>query len=215
MEGIAAHIGPYLQQYGYPVLFAVILVESFGIPTPGQTLLITAALLAATGHLNLWLVLITAFAAATVGDNIGYMLGRRGGRRLILRYGGWVGLNRRRFRRLNIHFGRYGGWFVTFARFFDVLRQVNGVLAGTVDMPFYRFLLFNSLGAALWVSLWGFGSYYLGRGLDQWVGMFDHIAIWLVLAVVASGLLFFIVWLARLLWRRWHAVPADDSSSES
>ncbi|MGH8224765.1 MAG: DedA family protein [Gammaproteobacteria bacterium] len=212
MGGITAHITPYLQQYGYPILFAIVLVESFGIPAPGQTLIITAALLAATGHLNLWAVLITAFAAAVLGDSIGYMLGRRGGRRLLLRYGGWVGLNRHRFRRLNKHFGRYGGWFVTFARFFDVLRQINGILAGTVDMPFYRFLLFNAIGAALWVSLWGFGSYYLGRGLNEWIGMFDAIATWLVLAVIAGGIIFFLVWLTRFLWRRYRQARANHAS---
>lgn len=202
MGGIAAHIEPYLQQYGYPVLFLVVLVESFGVPAPGQTLLVTAALLAATGSLNIWLVLVVAFVAAVCGDNIGYLLGQRGGRRLILRYGKWVGLNRHRFRRLRIHFGRYGDWFVIFARFFDVLRQLNGIFAGTVDMPLYRFTLFNALGAALWVSLWGFGAYYLGRGLSQWVGRFDTIATWLVLAVVAAGILFGFYWLVRWLWRR-------------
>lgn len=211
MEGIAAHITPYLQQYGYPVLFAIILIESFGILAPGQTLLITAALLAGTGRLNIWLVLLTAFSAAVIGDSIGYLLGHRGGRRLLLRYGGWVGLNRQRFRRLNKHFGRYGGWFVTFARFFDVLRQINGLLAGTVEMPFYRFLLFNSLGAALWVSVWGFGSYYLGRGLDQWVGMFDTIAVWLMLAALAGGVLLFLNWFVRFLWRRYRRPDTDES----
>ncbi len=211
MGGIAAHITPYLQQYGYPILFVVILVESFGIPAPGQTLLITAALFAATGRLHLGLVLVTAFSAAIIGDSIGYMLGHRGGRRLLLRYGGWVGLNRHRFRRLNTHFGRYGGWFVTFARFFDVLRQINGVLAGTVEMPFYRFLVFNSFGAALWVSVWGFGAYYLGRGLDQWVGMFDTIAAWLLLAVLAGGVLLFLTWLTRFLWRRYRQARANQN----
>ncbi len=213
MGGIAAHIEPYLENYGYPVLFIVVLVESFGIPAPGQTLLITAALLAATGHLHIWWVLIVAFAAAVIGDNIGYALGQRGGRRLILRYGRWIGLNRHRFRRLRVYFGHYGDAFVVFARFFDVLRQLNGIFAGTVDMRLYRFVLFNALGAALWVSLWGFGAYYLGRGLNDWVGRFDTIATWLVLVVIAAGILFGLYALARWLWSRYRRVRADRNNS--
>ncbi len=209
MGSITAHIEPYLQQYGYPVLFFVIFVESFGVPAPGQTLLITAALLAATGHLDIWLVLAIAFVAAVGGDSIGWTLGQRGGRRLILRYGRWVGLNRHRFRRLNQHFGRYGDWFVTFARFFDITRQINGILAGTVRMPFLRFLLFNALGAAMWVSAWGFASYYLGRGLDQWIGRFDAVATWLVLAVIAAAILFGLYALVRWLWSRYRRARAD------
>jgi membrane protein DedA with SNARE-associated domain len=193
------------------VLFFVILVESFGILAPGQTLLITAALLAATGKLSIWLVLAIAFVAAVIGDNIGYFLGQQGGRRLILRYGRWIGLNRHRFRRLRRYFARYGDWFVLFARFFDVLRQLNGIFSGTVDMRFYRFALLNALGAALWVSLWGFGAYYLGRGLNQWVSRFDRIATWLVLVVLAAGVLLGLYALVRWLYFRYgRSEPRDN-----
>lgn len=202
MGGITEFIGPYLEEYGYPVLFFVVLVESFGVPAPGQTLLVMAALLAATGHFELPVVLVTVFSAAVIGDSIGWLLGHRGGRRLILRYGGWVGLNRHRFRRLHRYFHSYSGWFVTFARFFDVARQINGLLAGSVKMAFPRFLLFNALGAALWVSLWGFGAYYLGLGLDQSFGAFDAVVTWLMLAVAAAGALALVYWLVRRLLQR-------------
>jgi|SRR5690625_2250585 len=202
MSGLTQIIQGYLDQYGYPVLFFVVLVESFGVPAPGQTLLITGALLAATGHLHLWGVLLTVFAAAVIGDSIGYGLGRQGGRRLILRYGGWVGLNRHRFRRLARSFDRFGGWFVTFARFIDVLRQINGVLAGSVKMPFARFALFNALGAALWVAGWGFAAYYLGRGLEQWLGTFDIIITWLFMVIFVAGFVFLLYRFVRWLWGR-------------
>lgn len=213
MQGITDFIQGYLQQYGYPVLFFVVLVESFGVPAPGQTLLITAALLAATGHLDLWAVLVITFVAAVTGDSIGWFLGHRGGRRLILRYGGWVGLNRHRFRRLHKHFHRHGEWFVTFARFIDFLRQINGLLAGTVRMPFWRFLIFNALGAALWVSAWGFGAYYLGQALEHWLDTFDLIVTWLFMVVMGAGLAYILYQLTRWLWKRHKARAAAEQQS--
>lgn len=197
MGGIVHAIQSYLEQYGYPILFVTVFVESFGIPAPGQTLLITAAIFAATGKLVLWGVLVTAFAAAVIGDSLGYLMGLKGGRRLLIRYGGRFGIHRRRLSRLTRRFNRHGGWFVAFARFFDVLRQVNGLLAGSVEMPFHRFLFFNAAGAALWVSLWGIGAYYLGRGLRDWLHTFDFVATWLVIGVLALALVLVGWWLVR------------------
>lgn len=212
MGGIIEFVGPYLEEYGYSVLFLVVLVESFGVPAPGQSLLIMAALLAAAGHLDLWAVLATVFLAAVIGDSIGWFLGHRGGRRLILRYGSWVGLTRYRFRRLHRYFESYSGWFVTFARFFDVARQINGLLAGSVKMPFPRFLLFNAIGAAMWVSLWGFGSYYMGIGLDQSFAPFDVIVAWLMFIVAVAALLVVLYWFIRWLVQRRR--PARSESPD-
>ncbi|HEX5313819.1 MAG TPA: DedA family protein [Gammaproteobacteria bacterium] len=218
MSGIVAAIQGYLEQYGYPVLFVVVLIESFGVPAPGQTLLIAAALLAATSHLVLAWVLLTAFAGAVIGDSLGYLLGRRGGRKLLIRYGGRIGITKRVVVKVRRKFRRYGGWFVTFARFFDVLRQINGIVAGSARMSFGRFILFNVIGAALWVSLWGFGSYYLGRGLSEWLGDFFHVyATWFLVAVLvfAIVLVSFALWhrarRARKRARRRFARPADES----
>lgn len=214
MGGVTGLIQTYLEQYGYPVLFFVIFVESFGIPAPGLTLLVTAALLAATGHLSLWIVLAVAFVAAVGGDSIGWFLGHTGGRRMILRYGRWIGLNRHRFRRLRRYFRRWGEWFVTFARFVDILRQLNGLLAGSVRMPFLRFLIFNALGAALWVCIWGFAAFYLGQALENLLDTFDFYITWLFIAVMAGGLLFLLYRLAGWLWQRCkrRAAPRDSSS---
>lgn len=207
MGGIVHVIQSYLEQYGYPILFVTVFVESFGIPAPGQTLLITAALFAATGKLVLWGVLLTAFGAAVIGDSLGYLMGWKGGRRLLIRYGGRFGIHRRRLSKLTRRFNRHGIWFVAFARFFDVLRQVNGIVAGSAEMPFYRFLIFNAAGAALWVSLWGFGAYYLGRGLRDWVKTFDVFATWLVLGVLALGIALVATWLLLRHRRNRQAPP--------
>lgn len=190
---------PYLSAYGYPVLFLVIFVESFGVPSPGQTLLIAAALLAAHGKLNIVLVLTTAWIAAVSGDALGYWIGMQGGRRLLLRFGRYVRIGRRDIRKMEKSFNRFGGWFVTLARFFEILRQVNGIVAGIMEMPFRRFLLFNGSGAVLWVAVWGFGTWKLGthmRGYEHWL---DQAGSLLVLGGIALALL--IVWLLHRSWR--------------
>lgn len=190
---------PYLGHYGYALLFAIIFVESFGIPAPGQTLLIAAAVLAAHAKLNIVLVLLVAFAAAVSGDSLGYWIGYFGGHSLIRRFGKYVRIREQHVQRMEIIFARYGGWFVTFARFFEVLRQVNGLVAGIAAMPFRRFLLFNACGAVLWVGVWGLGTFYLGRHLRRYAGYFDEVSLFFILALVALlvGLLWYLLVHAR------------------
>lgn len=155
----------FLRDYGYAALFCVVLVENFGIPAPGQTLLITAAVLAAQGKLNLAAVLLDASLAATLGACIGYWIGVKGGRRLVLRFGRYVRIGEPALQRLESRFSHYGGWFVAFARFFEVLRQLNGVIAGIAGMPLKYFLPANVAGAVLWTCVWGLGSWRLGRDI--------------------------------------------------
>lgn len=187
---------PYLKDYGYPVLFFVIFVESFGIPAPGQTVLIAAALFAVEHKLNIALVLATAWLAGFSGNLLAYWLGLRGGRRLILRYGRYFRIGRRQVRKLEKTFARYGGWFVTFARFFEVLRQLNGVVAGTAEMPFRSFLVFNALGTFLWVGTWGYGSWHFGRHMQDYENPLDQGTFLLFLLALAAFLL------AMLVFRR-------------
>ncbi|HET7650269.1 MAG TPA: DedA family protein [Gammaproteobacteria bacterium] len=184
---------PYLSAYGYPVLFMVIFIESFGIPAPGQTLLIASALLAAHGKLSIALVLMTAFFAAVAGDSLGYWIGMQGGRRLLLRFGRYVRIGRREIRKMERAFNRFGGWFVTFARFFEVLRQVNGIVAGTMEMPFRRFLMFNGTGALLWVTVWGFGTWRLGTHMRGFENVFEQAGTLLFIAGVAVLLIVLLV----------------------
>lgn len=186
---------PYMTHYGYVVLFAIIFVESFGLPAPGQTLLIAAAVLAAHGKLNIALVLFSAFAAAVIGDSLGYCIGYFGGHRLIRRFGKYVRIGDPQIQRMQISFARYGGWFVTFARFFEILRQVNGLVAGIAAMRFRRFLLFNAAGALLWIGVWGLGTFYLGRHLRRYAGYFDEVSLFFILALVIllGGLVWYLL----------------------
>ena len=158
----------FLRDYGYVMLFCVVLAESFGIPAPGQTLLIATALLAAHGDLNIGIVLTSAFMGTALGGIIGYGIGQYGGRRVILRFGRYVRIGKPELRRLEDSFTRYGMWFVVAARFFEVLRQLNAIVAGTVGMPLRRFLLSNFAGAALWVGVWGYGSWKLGKQMENY-----------------------------------------------
>ena len=168
------HLHDFLYDYGYAALFFVVLVENFGIPAPGQTLLITAAVLAAHGKLNIAAILLDAFLAATIGACIGYWIGVKGGRRLVLRFGRYVRIGEPELQRLEDRFSRYSGWFVTFARFFEILRQLNGVVAGIAGMPLRYFLPANAAGAALWVGVWGLGSWRLGRHIQDYENLTEE-----------------------------------------
>jgi membrane protein DedA with SNARE-associated domain len=153
---------PYVHQYGAGAVFLILTFESFGVPLPGESLLIVASILAGRGDISYTTLVLSAWAGAVVGDSIGYLIGRSFGRALLQRYGSKVGLTAERLVKVEGVFARYGPAAVAFARFFDVLRQLNGVVAGSMDMPWRRFVLFNALGAALWVMTWTVAGYYVG-----------------------------------------------------
>lgn len=188
--------GPYIERYGYAAVFAGVMVESFGIPAPGQSLVMAGALLASQGDMHIVLLLLTAWSAAVIGDNIGYAIGHFGGRRLVLHHGRYVGVRADHLERVERFFDRYGGGIVVAARFFEVLRQLNGVIAGTAGMPWWRFLAFNATGAALWVSLWGLGVFYLGRHMEQVLAVFKRFEPYIVFVGVFAvvGLVLFLFW---------------------
>jgi membrane protein DedA with SNARE-associated domain len=162
MNDLVATVKPYLDQYGYWAVFGAILLEDFGVPLPGETLLIAGALLASQGTMHIVPLLLIAWIGAVTGDNIGYGIGRFGGRRLVLRYGPYLLVTERRLQRVEAVFRRRGGVIVVAARFFAVLRQLNGIVAGIAKMPWWQFLPYNGLGAALWVGFWGTLFYQVG-----------------------------------------------------
>ncbi len=191
----------YLLEYGYSALFVVVLLESMGVPGPGQALLIAAALLAAHGKLDISLVLTTAIVGTTLGGMIGYWIGRRGGHALILRFGRFLKIGERELRRLETSFERYGFWFVLAARFFEVLRQIQGIVAGTVEMSFRRFFIANLGGGILWSLAWGLGSWKLGRQIHSYDDLTDKAG----LIVVALSLGVLLVLLGIYLRHRWRS----------
>jgi membrane protein DedA with SNARE-associated domain len=153
----------FLHEYGVVAVFVILTLESLGAPLPGESLLILASVLAARGEMSFPLMLLFAWVGSVLGDNIGYLIGKVLGRTAVLRYGEKIGINAERLGRIEAVFARYGPVTVGAARFFNLLRQLNGVVAGTLGMDWWRFLLFNALGGALWVLTWGLVGYYLGE----------------------------------------------------
>lgn len=196
IEEAVARVEPWLQRYGYGAVFALVGVEGFGIPAPGQTILEAgaAASAAADSRLRIHWVLLTAFLAASLGNTLGFLIGRAGGRPLLQR----LHIPERHLNRVESGFERYGGWLIVFARFFDGPRQLNGIAAGVLEMPWARFMAFNLAGAALWACFWGLGVYYLDLHLDQLVALLRHINPWIAAAtLVGLGALVALLWLKR------------------
>jgi membrane protein DedA with SNARE-associated domain len=153
-----------LETYGYWAVLAFVGIESMGVPFPGETMLIAAGVYAgATGRLDIGLVLIAAATGAIVGDNIGYTVGRFGGSKLLTGHGHRVGLNRRRIKLIRYLFWRRGNMVVFGGRFISVLRTYAALFAGTAQMPWPSFLLWNALGGVVWALAYGLASFWLGR----------------------------------------------------
>jgi membrane protein DedA with SNARE-associated domain len=152
----------FIQAYGVLAVTIILTLEAIGFPVPGESLLIFSALMASRHEMSLPALLISAWAGSVIGDNIGYLIGRKLGRAAVTRYGSKIGLTPSRFDKIEGMFTKYGPVTVIFARFVNVLRQLNGVVAGTLGMHWLRFLAYNAIGAALWVGFWVLVPYYLG-----------------------------------------------------
>ena len=198
-----ARVQPWLDRYGYGAVALAVGVEGAGIPAPGETLLIAAAADAVTSpRLHIGWLLLATFAAAALGNTLGYLIGRWGGRALLRR----LRIDERHLQRVETAFARWGGWVIAFARFFDGPRQLNGIAAGILGMPWQRFTLFNLLGAALWVGFWGIGVYYLDEHLSDIVALIHRVNPWMAAATLAV-----VGVLALFIWRRLaHQKTADN-----
>ncbi|MFC8712651.1 DedA family protein [Streptomyces sp. NPDC057197] len=183
LPGPLEHLAPLLSQYGYLAVGGVVLVEDVGVPAPGETILLAAGVYAGAGELNVLAVGLIAFAAAVIGDNIGYLIGHFGGRAFVHRWGKYIFLTPKRFETAERFFTRHGGKIVTVARFVEGLRQANGIIAGTTGMHWLRFLAFNALGAALWVGLWVSVAYFAGTHIDTVYDTIKRYEVWVLVAV--------------------------------
>jgi membrane protein DedA with SNARE-associated domain len=158
---IASFADSLLANFGYLAVFAVVAIESLGIPAPGETVLVAAGIYAgATHNLDITGVLAASVAGAVIGDNIGCMIGRRGGYRLLLRHGHRVHVHERHLKVARYVFDRHGGKVVFFGRFVSILRTYAAFLAGVSQMDFRRFFLFNLAGGLVWSLVFGLAAYY-------------------------------------------------------
>lgn len=201
---ISNHLDALLASYGYGAVALFIFLESTGVPSPGETMLITAGAYAgATHRLEIVWVVVTAWLAAVVGDNVGFAIGREGGWRLVR------GVARRfhvddRTLKIGVYLFRcYGGRVVFFGRFVPLLRTWGALLAGVNRMPWRRFLVWNGTSALAWATLWGGLSYTFGSVLQAYAANIAFIAIG-VAAVISAA-----VSIALARTRRELAAKAD------
>jgi membrane protein DedA with SNARE-associated domain len=191
---------PLIRQYGVLVVTVVLTFESLGAPLPGESLLIVASVLAGRGDISFPALLFFAWLGAVMGDNIGYVIGKKLGRAAVLRYGKKIGLTPDRLQKIEEVFARFGPATVAFARFVNILRQLNGVVAGILNMDWRRFLIFNALGGALWVLFWGFAGFFLGEHISKISSLardFGLAGAIIVIAILVVALLY--------AWRRGEA----------
>jgi membrane protein DedA with SNARE-associated domain len=170
--------------YGLVTVAAIVGFECIGVPLPGETALLAAAIYAGTKHdLNITAVIATAAGAAIVGRMIGYAIGRSFGYRLLLRYGGYVGITEARIKLGQYLFLRQGGKIIFFAQFVPILRTVAGLFAGANFMPWRGFVIANIAGSVLWAVIYGVGAYSLGREFEKLEG--SVVVIFAVITVVS------------------------------
>ena len=187
-------IDSWLSSYGYLVVFLLVMVESIGVPVPGETALIGAALYAGSTHkLEIWWVIAVAIAGAVLGDNIGFSIGRYGGAKLLLRYGHKIHLHEGRLKIGIWLFRRHGGKVVFWGRFVSILRTWAAFLAGANHMDWPRFLAFNAAGGIVWATVYGVAYYEFGGSLRKLSTTID-----VVLGVAGTAVLVaFVIWTRR------------------
>jgi membrane protein DedA with SNARE-associated domain len=177
-----------VQVAGYPLLFLLVMGESSGVPIPGETALITAAVLASRGKLTIELVIVLAAAAAIVGDNIGYVIGRKGGRWLLERPGRFHRQRSEVLRTGEPFFERHGSKAVYFGRFLLGLRVWASWLAGATRMHWRSFVVWNALGGISWAVAIGLLAYFLGNSAGNVIETFGIYGLVAALVAVASAL---------------------------
>ena len=183
-------IGSLIASYGYLAVFVLVGAESLGIPLPGETALITAAIYAGHTHrLNPWLIFLVAAAAAIIGDNIGYWIGDKGGYRLARRYGPKVRLDERKLKTARYLFDLHGVKVVFFGRFVSVLRTYAAFLAGTSKMRWRRFLPANAAGGIVWAGVWTLAAYLAGNALQRASGTINLILAGAAVAGIVAAIL--------------------------
>lgn len=199
-----------LTTWGYLAVFVFVAIESSGIPFPGETMLVTAAAYAGAGHLQIPLVIGSAALGAIIGDNLGYIAGRTGGRALVLRYGKYLRIDDQKLGAAEKFFARHGDKTVFLGRFVAVLRAWAAFLAGLNDMHWIKFFAFNAAGGICWSVLYGILAFELGKNLPllhkvlRIVGIGGVVAA-VVLAVALYGL---------HRWRR-RKPPHEDAAGEA
>jgi len=191
----------YLVEYGYWAVAVTLLLENAGIPLPGETILLMASFLAFSEHrLHLPSIIVVGICAATIGDNLGFLLGHYGGRPLLIRYAGFFRIKSSSIAQGEQLFVRWGAAAIFVARFIAGMRIIAGPLAGTLRMHWRKFALFNFLGAVTWVTVIAGAGYLFGAQWERLIQVIRDVNAALVVVGIAAVLLFW--WRRRLTLRR-------------
>jgi membrane protein DedA with SNARE-associated domain len=187
------NIQEFAHQYGYWAIFLGILLESLGIPLPGETVTLVGGFLAGSDELSYWLVLAVAITGAVIGGTFGYWIGRFGGWTFLLKIGKFFRISEVRLLSIKEQFSQNAAKAVFFGRFFALLRVFAAPLAGIVDMPFGRFFWYNLAGASVWASVMVTLAFFAGRiiSLEQlvsWVSQFAIAALLILVALIVIPL---------------------------
>jgi membrane protein DedA with SNARE-associated domain len=201
-----SHVTHLLATHGYWIVATVVGIESMGIPAPGETALITAAIYAGTTHrLSIVLLILAAAIGAIVGDNLGYVFGRRFGYGFLLRHGPRFRFDEKGLKLGRFLFERHGGKVVFFGRFIPVLRILAGVLAGAAYMGWRRFLACNAAGGVLWATCYGTAAYAFGDRIERARGPLS------ILGIVVAALLTGGVW----WWLHRHYATLQEQAEQA
>jgi membrane protein DedA with SNARE-associated domain len=195
-SGILKFLEQALIDYGYIIVFLAISIESMGVPFPGETMLLIASAYAAnSGTLNIFGVIASAAGGAICGDSMGYWIGREGGRKLIRKYGKFVGLTDERYQKAQDYLKRHGGKAVFFGRFVSIARTWISVLVGAHHLNYLQFLAYNVLGGIVWATLYGSLGYLFGSNLpllETWVKRAG-----ITMALIAIATVIYLIYLRK------------------
>ena len=192
MSGLVHH-------YGLAALFLIVMLESGGVPLPGETALVAAGVFASRGKLDILAVVVVAAAAAIIGDNLGYWIGRTGGRGLLERSRLLSRWSDRVLPWAEEFFHRHGAKTIFIGRFFSVLRVTAAWMAGVSRMHWWRFFLWNAAGGICWAVLVGLVAYFAGEAVANAISHYGLIGGGALVALVLAGLAGFHFWRKRLV----------------
>lgn len=206
-------VATVLHTYGYAAILLVVALESAGIPMPGETVLISAAIYAGTTqNMTIGWVIASAAAGAIIGDNLGFWVGREAGPPILARFGHLVGLDARRQKLGQYLFRQHGGKIVFFGRFVAFLRAFAALLAGANRVQPVRFFAYNAAGGIVWATIFGLGGYFLGSEFHRIAGPFGLVMFVIALVCVVFGWRFYKHHEEKLLSDAEAAMNADGAA---
>jgi len=196
----------WLASHGYLAVGTTIALESLGLPVPGEAAVIAISAYAATTHrLDIWWVFVACTAGAALGGTAGYLIGRKLGYWLLLRYGRYIGITERRMRIAQLLFRRFGGPIVFFARFVAIFRSLAALFAGAYRMGWLRFTIFNIAGAIIWSAVFGFGTFYFANEVKRWSGT----------VTLGAGIVAGIAIIGGLIWTHGHEGEFEERAKDA